>query len=77
MIEFVTIGIHDNWFSAHYIGATDTDNCAYRHNQTDVSRLQEFVDLLQREGFSEFNRSDSVGLVSYMRKDAKFALEGY
>lgn len=74
MIEFVTIGIHGSVFSAHYIGARSTSDCAYRHNETDVSRLQEFVDLLTQEGFAEFNRSDEMGIVSYMRKDAKLAL---
>lgn len=76
MIEFVTIHtlLKRNTFSAHYIGATDTDNCAYRHNETDMARLPEFVALLIREGFTEFNRSDDMGLVSYVRYDGKLPL---
>lgn len=74
MIEFVTVLTLHETFSAHYIGARSTDDCAYRRNQASVQALPDFVQMLADNGFTEFNRADEMGFVSYKRTG--YALEG-
>lgn len=67
MIEFVTIHTVRDTFYAHYIGAARERAAIYRCNETDVSRLPEFVDLLLENGFTEFQRAETMGLLVYKR----------
>jgi hypothetical protein len=67
VIEFVTVHSLRETFSAYYIGAASTDDCVYRRNQASLQALPAFVRLLTENGFTEFNRADSIGVVSYKR----------